>query len=294
MSVTNPIAGSITGNAATATKLVASKNINGVAFDGSTDITVTADAGTLTGTTLATNVVSSSLTSVGTLNNLSVTNPIAGSITGNAATATKLVASKNINGVAFDGSTDITVTADAGTLTGNTLASNVVNSNLTSVGTLSNLSVVGASTLASANITGNANISGTTTATNINASGNINVTGDTTLGGKLNVKEIVDSSTNRINNNPGGYNEITVNSMSGRFRFPSSLTNPNPTPSPAIPINTLRVKNSYVNSNSIIICNIASDNNNSNAILSVTSNTNYFEVKLEFPQDLNINFLVIN
>ena len=57
-------------------------------------------------------------------------------ITGNAATATKLVTAKNINGVAFDGSADITVTANAGTLTGTTLASNVVNSSLTSVGTL--------------------------------------------------------------------------------------------------------------------------------------------------------------
>ena len=58
---------SIGGNAATATKLAATKNINGVAFDGSADITVTAAAGTLTGTTLASNVVSSSLTSVGTI-----------------------------------------------------------------------------------------------------------------------------------------------------------------------------------------------------------------------------------
>jgi hypothetical protein len=39
-------------------------------------------------------------------------------ITGNAGTATKLAASKNINGVAFDGSSDITVAAAAGTLTG--------------------------------------------------------------------------------------------------------------------------------------------------------------------------------
>jgi len=78
----------ITGNAGTATKLAATKNINGVAFDGSADITVTAAAGTLTGTTLASNVVSSSLTSVGTLANLTVTNAIAGSITGNAATVT--------------------------------------------------------------------------------------------------------------------------------------------------------------------------------------------------------------
>ena len=60
---------STTGNAATATKLAATKNINGVAFDGSTDISITAiaDAGTLSGTTLNATVTGSSLTSVGIL-----------------------------------------------------------------------------------------------------------------------------------------------------------------------------------------------------------------------------------
>jgi hypothetical protein len=56
--------------------------------------------------------------------------------TGNAATATKLAATKNINGVPFDGSASINIDADASTLTGSTLASNVTNSSLTSVGTI--------------------------------------------------------------------------------------------------------------------------------------------------------------
>jgi hypothetical protein len=76
------------GTATSATKLATARSINGVSFDGSADITVNADAGTLTGTTLKSTVTGSSLTSVGTLANLTVTNPIAGSITGNAATAT--------------------------------------------------------------------------------------------------------------------------------------------------------------------------------------------------------------
>ena len=59
-----------------------------------------------------------------------------GSINGNAATATKLATARKINTVDFDGSADITVTAAAGTLTGATLASNVVGSSLTSVGTI--------------------------------------------------------------------------------------------------------------------------------------------------------------
>jgi uncharacterized protein (TIGR02145 family) len=79
---------SVSGNAGTATKLATARNINGVAFDGTGNITVPADAGTLTGTSLKSTVTGSSLTSVGTLTDLTVTNPIAGSITGNAATAT--------------------------------------------------------------------------------------------------------------------------------------------------------------------------------------------------------------
>jgi len=56
--------------------LTTPRNINGVAFDGSADITITAAAGTLTGTTLKSTVVSSSLTSVGTLSSLGVTGGI--------------------------------------------------------------------------------------------------------------------------------------------------------------------------------------------------------------------------
>jgi hypothetical protein len=78
----------VSGNAGTATKLATPKNINGVAFDGSADITIPSAAGTLTGTTLNSSVTGSSLTSVGILTDLTVSNPILGSITGNAATAT--------------------------------------------------------------------------------------------------------------------------------------------------------------------------------------------------------------
>jgi hypothetical protein len=73
--------------------------LGGVKIDG-TSITITdgvisavaavgaAAANQLTGTTLASNVVTSSLTSVGTLTNLTVTNPITGSVTGNAGSVT--------------------------------------------------------------------------------------------------------------------------------------------------------------------------------------------------------------
>lgn len=78
----------ISGNAGTATKLATARAINGVNFDGTAAITVTAAANTLSGSTLAVGVTASSLTSVGTLANLTVTNPIAGAVTGNAATVT--------------------------------------------------------------------------------------------------------------------------------------------------------------------------------------------------------------
>jgi len=58
---------STTGNAATATALATGRTINGVSFDGTGNITVPAAAGTLTGSTLASGVTASSLTSVGTI-----------------------------------------------------------------------------------------------------------------------------------------------------------------------------------------------------------------------------------
>ena len=91
----------ITGNAGTATKLATAIKINGVAFDGSTDITISsaaagvASAETLTGTTLKSTVTASGLTSVGTLTNLTVTNPIAGSVTGTADNVTGVIAVAN-------------------------------------------------------------------------------------------------------------------------------------------------------------------------------------------------------
>lgn len=152
-SLVGALTGNVTGNASTATALQTARNINGVAFDGSANITVTAAAGTLTGATLAANVLASSLTSVGTLGSLGVTGAVTagsfvGPLTGNASTATILQTARLINGVSFDGSADITIAsapaaAAAETLTGTTIAANVTGSSLTSVGTLVGLSVAG-------------------------------------------------------------------------------------------------------------------------------------------------------
>lgn len=65
--------------AATATALATPRAINGVNFDGTAPITVTAAAGTLTGATLAANVLASSLTSVGVLAAPHMTAPVVNS-----------------------------------------------------------------------------------------------------------------------------------------------------------------------------------------------------------------------
>lgn len=65
--VTGNLTGAVTGNASTATALATARAINGVNFDGTGPITVTAAASTLTGTVLNAPVITSSLTTVGTI-----------------------------------------------------------------------------------------------------------------------------------------------------------------------------------------------------------------------------------
>jgi hypothetical protein len=145
-----------------------------------------AAASTLTGTALASNVLSSSLTSVGTLVNLTVTNTINGNINGNAATASaataisggianQLIYQTGAGTTAFVTVPSVANTflqwsgtgftwgassaAAAGTLTGNTLASTVLYSNLQSFGNTGqttigtgDLSVTGKLTVGGANV----------------------------------------------------------------------------------------------------------------------------------------------
>lgn len=106
---------SITGNAATAAKLQTARYINGFSFDGSADITV-ADStklplagGTLTGALTGTTISATSF--IGPLTGNASTATTAATTTGNSGTATKLQVARTINGVSFDGSANITVTA---------------------------------------------------------------------------------------------------------------------------------------------------------------------------------------
>ena len=120
------VTGNITGGTWSGTAIANNKLANSALTIGSTNIALGATTSALAGlsTVTATNLVGNLIGN------------ITGDVTGNAATATKLAATKNINGVAFDGSSNITIAADANTLTGTTLASNVVSSSLTSVGTI--------------------------------------------------------------------------------------------------------------------------------------------------------------
>ena len=68
------VGATLTGNANSATQLATARQINGVNFNGTSNITVTAEAATLTGDTLNSTVTQSSLQQLGTLVDLNVTN----------------------------------------------------------------------------------------------------------------------------------------------------------------------------------------------------------------------------
>jgi hypothetical protein len=142
------VTGDISGNAASATlassstKLATARTINGIAFDGTADITIPvgvtpADAnattkgimqlaGDLSGTAalprIAQNAVTTPKLADGSVTDAKINtvsgSKVTGDIAGNAATATKLTTARTINGTAFDGTADITITTNASTLSG--------------------------------------------------------------------------------------------------------------------------------------------------------------------------------
>ncbi len=168
---------SLAGSKITGTVASAATVTNGV---------YTTDIGTVTNAMLAGNIsadklsiatltigttslsLGSSTTSLAGLTSIS-SSTFTGSLTGNASTATILQTSRNINGVAFNGSTDITITVNANNLIGTNLASTIVNSSLTSVGTLTSLNISGQATLG-----GTVSVQGEATVNNdITVTGNV-------------------------------------------------------------------------------------------------------------------------
>ena len=129
----SPIVGSITGNADTATKLATARTIavtgdvtGSGTFDGSGNLSITTTESTTTRTnttstqaggygstvTIIDGVTTNSAGEVTGVNTKTLTLPSAQTtVTGNAGTATKLQTARTINGVSFDGSTNISVNA---------------------------------------------------------------------------------------------------------------------------------------------------------------------------------------
>lgn len=169
----NNITGTLSGTATSANTLSTPRNINGIPFDGSSDITIpTNSINNLNNINLgATNMIlGGTYTNVTGLNSLTSTN-ITGTLSGTASKANLLTTARSINGVPFDGSADITVSTPsnnewylAGTTTeaGNNKTSAIYRTGSIGVGTNSP--------------TANLDIAaGTTTAvTGINLSGSIN------------------------------------------------------------------------------------------------------------------------
>jgi hypothetical protein len=183
------IEGNLIGNSSSANKLFSAKLINGVPFDGQSDITVRSSttnrlikgtyilgsdfdggspttwsvdatsanqigkvvarnstggfaAGTITAD-LVGNVTGNvtAVSGISSFDTVQATVFVGATLTGNANSATQLATPRQINGINFDGTANITVSAAAATLTGDTLNSTVTQSSLVSVGTLNSLFV---------------------------------------------------------------------------------------------------------------------------------------------------------
>jgi hypothetical protein len=174
------------GNLLTAGLVSATGNVTGGNVLSSGLISATA---TITGGNLATGgTVSATATITGgnlaTGGTVSATATITG---GNVATGGTVSATGNITGDYFIGNgsqlTGVTASSvDANNLTGTTLASSVVNSSLTSVGSLTNLSVVGTTQTGNLQTAGFISATGTVTGGNVATGGNVSATGEITGG----------------------------------------------------------------------------------------------------------------
>ena len=185
----NYFSGPLKGNADSASKLDTARTINSVAFNGTSDITISAstsqplkagdfiigsefngafettwninaESENIIGTVVARNSVGgfsatiinsdlfgdvqgniTALTGTSTFNKIVVDTIEGGTFSGVSDRAVRLQTPRLINTVPFNGTQDITLLVPAETLTGNTLAPNVVDSDLTSLGKLVALEV---------------------------------------------------------------------------------------------------------------------------------------------------------
>ena len=152
----------VTIKSSTTNKLVRGTYILGSDFDGSTEVTWSVDAspsnvigklvarnseGGFSAGTISADLVGTVFGNVNINSGTSVFNVVqantfvGATLTGNANSATQLATARQINGVNFNGTSNITVTAEAATLTGDTLNSTVTQSSLQQLGTLVDLNV---------------------------------------------------------------------------------------------------------------------------------------------------------
>jgi hypothetical protein len=152
----------ITIRSGTTYPLIAGTHLVGSDFDGTLSRTWSVSAssnntagvivardsqGNFSANTITSNLIGSvtgnvtSLTGTSTFNIVEANQFIGASLSGNAFSATRLETARTINGVRFDGTADIEIPAESSTLTGTVLASNVIESNLTSLGVLNSLLV---------------------------------------------------------------------------------------------------------------------------------------------------------
>lgn len=171
-------------------ELLVSRGAQGIrGIKGDDAVVGPAAAGTLTGATLASNVLASSLTSVGTLEFLVVTNTITGSVSGNSATATTA-------GSALTAATATTATS-AGTATTAGTVTTAAQPTITSVGTLTAV-----------------NTSGVITGTNTTASTS-STTGAVIIAGGAGIAKDSYINTVRIGLGAAGSNNTTIGASTG-------------------------------------------------------------------------------
>ncbi len=135
--------------------------LTGANFDGSTATTWSVDAtpdniigkvvardsqGDFSAGTITANLVGNvtgnvSSTGTSTFNIVQANEFVGATLSGNAFTATKLQTARTINGVLFDGSENINVPVPGTNITGTVLASNIVETSITTLSTLLNLDV---------------------------------------------------------------------------------------------------------------------------------------------------------
>ena len=182
----------ITGNAATATALETARTISGTSFDGTSNITlnnsnITNGAGYITTSFTNTNqltngagYITTSFTNTNQLTNGAGFITASDDITGNAASATTLETARNIAGVSFDGSQNISLNNNA-----ITNGAGYITTSFTNTNQLTN----GAGYITTSFTNTNQLTNGAGFITN-SVTGNFSVNGDVSIGGTLTYEDV--------------------------------------------------------------------------------------------------------